>query len=274
MHDRRSPGWTVAAAVAATAFLCACEPEVRVVRDGFASLPLDPKVDPSLVNQKIYSIELERYVGPARHQKAQALVNRLRKEARFTGVDIRDNAGFTIVSYGRFGDPYAPDALAAVQRVRAIELDGMRPYANAGFNSATADGGGSDPTITDPLNLKRYPGMYTLQIGFYDDRFGPNYRQAAEDAVKQLRQDKIEAYFYHGPHHSIITVDLLSREEAFVEVENPLAPGTKIEAYSQAVRDLRKKYPFNLGNGVTLIEKNKDGQVIGEQPSSLVRIPD
>ncbi|MDP6152007.1 MAG: hypothetical protein QF785_01425, partial [Phycisphaeraceae bacterium] len=43
--------------------------------------------------------------------------------------------------------------------------------------------------------------------------------------------------------------------------------------YSQRVVELQKKYPHNLGNGLTLLQK-QGGRDIGAQPSSLVRVPD
>lgn len=266
---------TLLALLLMLAALAGCETRTRVVRDGWASLrPLaDAKpepVDPDAPREAAqWTIELERYVGENRLAKAEALAAILRSEAGVPNVQVRDTGVAAIVSVGPVGDPNTPEAQATLERVRATAIDGMLPYRGAAWRPT---GGVAGQQVYDPHDLRQFPGMYTLQIGFYDQRFGPNFRAAAEDAVRALRKAGDEAYFYHGPHLSIVTVGLFSYEEAFVTKENPLSPGTWVDAYSEAVRKLQEKYPYNLGNGLTLIEK-VDGKTIGEQPSSLVRVP-
>lgn len=265
--------WSAAAAILLST-VAACEPKVRVVHDGWGGLKaladdkpvvLDPD-DPD--SRQVWTIELERFAGPDRLKKAQALSDRLTSEAGLPGVRIQDRAGFAILSVGRIYDPSTSTGRSLLAQVRSASLDGIQPYRDAQY-SPTVTGG---IQVFDPLNLKQFPGMYTLQVGFYDSRFGEDFRAAAEKAAHVLREQGDEAYFYHGRHRSMVTVGLFDYASAFVKIENPLSPGTLIDSYSPAVDVLQKKYPYNLGNGVTLIEKI-NGKVIGEQPSSLVRVP-
>lgn len=121
-----------------------------------------------------------------------------------------------------------------------------------------------DPTAVSAYDLRTHTGMYTLQIGFYDQDYGPDFRQAAEQAVSALRLQGEEAYYYHGPHRSMVTLGLFT-DAHFVQRGPVSAYGPEIEA-------IQKKYPYNLANGRTLVQKI-DGQDIGQQESFLVRVP-
>lgn len=50
-----------------------------------------------------------------------------------------------------------------------------------------------------------------------------------------------------------------------------IQPGVMIDSYGPRIRELQKKYPYNLGNGRTLIERLNDHST-GEQESFIVRI--
>lgn len=271
----RSARLVLASAALVLLALAGCEPRVVVVRDGWGGFKqiADRKPDAVLNpdhpdSRQVWTIELERFAGPDRLAKAEALADRLRHEAGLSDVRIEDRSGFAVVSVGRVYDPGTSAAQSLLASVHKARLDGITPYVAAGF-VPTVRGG---TQVFDPLNLKQFPGMFTLQIGYYDRQFGQDFRAAAETAARTLRKEGDEAYFYHGPHRSLITVGLFDRASAFVRVENPLSPGTLVESYSPAVREIQKKYPYNLGNGLTLIEKVR-GKVVGEQESALVRVP-
>ena len=119
--------------------------------------------------------------------------------------------------------------------------------------------------VAGPYDLRQFPGMYTLQVEVYDDQIGDGYQEVADDRVRTLRDEGEEAYCYHGPFRSQVTVGLFSHDEAFV-------PHGMTEAYSPAVKKLQEQHPLNLYNGRTMIEKSR-GRRIGEQTSSLVRVP-
>ena len=90
------------------------------------------------------------------------------------------------------------------------------------------------------------------------------FREYAEQAVRTLREEGHEAYYYHGPFRSIITIGVFTYDQAFVSAGN-------VDTYAPHIRDLQKVFPFNLGNGSTINQK-ENGKDIGEQKSSLIRV--
>lgn len=125
----------------------------------------------------------------------------------------------------------------------------------------------SPSRAVDSLNLNQphYYDMFSLQILVYDSDYGLKFREAAEQAARTLRNDGDESYYYHGPHRSMVLVGLFTYEKAFDS-----HPGGQ-DTYSQTVRQLQKKFPYNALNGRTIIEKVK-GKSNTIQSSFLVRI--
>ncbi len=251
-----------------TVLLAGCEPEIRVVRSSWDNFPADPKPSQTRTPRATrdpaggqgWAIELMSFTGPQRHHEAMRMSERLREEAGLGDVWIEDTGDTARLYHGRFASATDPQLRSAVNKIKRIELDGAKPFADSRVVPLLGQG----RVIADPFDLRQFVGYYSLQIGFYDQSYGDNFREAAEQAVRALREDGHEAYYYHGPFRSIITVGLFTYDEAFVNA------GT-YDTYSPAVRELQKQFPYNLGNGVTLIQK-ENGKVIGEQKSSLVRV--
>ncbi len=208
-----------------------------------------------------WSILLATLDGEGRRKRAEMLRSRLANQMRIPDVWITDTDEKALVFRGRYVDPAADVARDAVRQSRMLKLDGRRPFQEAQIVSTAATATG----VAGPYDLRQFPGMFTLQIEVYDDQIGDTYQSVAEDRVRTLRRDGDEAYCYHGPFRSQVTVGLFSRDEAFV-------PHGATEAYAPAVKKLQKKHPHNLYNGRTMIEKSR-GRKLGEQTSSLVRVP-
>lgn len=254
-----------------TALLPACQYETKVTYDGWGKFKEmgDAKAtriegDPRNRGEQAYTIMLERFTGRDRLAKAESLA----KQLRGTGLpnpDITENAGVVTVSVGRFRDAGGKDAQAMLRRVREAEVGGAKLFATATFIGAQ---GGRQ--IFDPLDLKQHVGSYTLQIGFYDNNFQGDRKEAAEKAARQLREEGTEAFFYHGPYLSLVCVGLFT-EADFEQSDTP--GGFEVQRWGPRIKQVQEKFPYNLANGVTLIEKKKDtGEKIGEQPSCLVRV--
>ena len=95
----------------------------------------------------------------------------------------------------------------------------------------------------------------------------PSYAVMADaPAAAALREDGDRAFYYHGPHRSMVTVGLFTFDDDFIQEG-------KQRAYGPGIEELREKYPYNLVNGITVIQRNKDGETIGEQQSLIVRVP-
>jgi hypothetical protein len=256
-----------------------CQSETRVVHDAWGSLreleDQNPPANPTRLEANPqaarggWAVLLQTFEGSARLRQAEQLVARLRKESLPQEIWVEDVKRTARVYLGRFTDPGDPYAVLSLEQARAITLDDLRPFAGA----ALAPIGDQVAAASNPYDLKQFPGLFSLQIGFYDGAFGSNFRQAAEQAVKTLRADGVEAYFYHGPNVSMITVGLFTEDDT-TAVATPGPEGRMIyhTQYSQRVKDVQKQFPYNLGNGVTVVEKNAQGQRLGEQPSFLVRV--
>jgi hypothetical protein len=212
-----------------------------------------------------WAIQIALIDGRDRAKKAQQFASMVQQHSRMAEIWVEDvpgpdgKSGRTRVLAGRYrsGDDWG--ALEDLNHLRFVEVEGDYPFASAeliplGEKLAPGD---------NPYDLKRYVGMYTLQIGFYDDAAGPEFRKLAEQAVLVLRDQGEQAYFYHGPHRALICLGLFSDTD-FEEVS-----GTRV--YGPRIKSLQERFPYNLANGYTQIER-KQGQLLGEQPSFLVRV--
>jgi len=180
--------------------------------------------------------------------------------------------------YGRYADPLSARARADAQRIRDLVVDGKRPFAGAVLVRE------SDPTPTtgrlaryDLRNAKKLFGadaVYTLQIGVYareDDRRPTredlaSFRSSAEQAVEDLRRAGDQAFFYHGPNGSMVTVGVFSEDD----IDLTVVP----EIESPRLREVRARHPHNLLNGLGVRETRRGSDEETLQASRLVLIPD
>ncbi|MCC6968815.1 MAG: hypothetical protein IT434_01210 [Phycisphaerales bacterium] len=186
----------------------------------------------------------------SREGQAQAALARVR------AVDGMDDAFVTtrgqsfMVAYGRYDGPDSSKAKNDLQRIRATEIDGQRPFVSSFLipppKAALA---GSTPEL-DLLNARRMYGpgaKYTLQVGRYArNDFAPprdserqEFRKLAEDAAAKLRKDGEQAFYYHGDTMSLVTVGLFGDADL----------ARKDRPASARLRDLQTRFPNNLLNG-------------------------
>ena len=215
-----------------------------------------------------YAVLLETYRGSGRLDRAYERITELKQEAALADLWVVDLDGTLHLYHGRFPRAGDPRAAAALERVRAVRLRGDRIYADAELIALGTRESEAAVAGLDEFNLRRFSNrdLLTLQVAVYNDAFGSGFREAAEEAATALREEGEQAFFYHGPHRSMVTLGLFSFDEHFVQEGQQRAYGPEIEA-------LREKYPYNLVNGITVIEKNRHGEVIGEQRSQIVRVP-
>ena len=120
-----------------------------------------------------------------------------------------------------------------------------------------------------------------------------NRKRAAVEACIELRKNGYEAYYYHDPAMSIVTLGLFPAEVCrFIpDPRNPRYEGydpTTDEYKDKRVRDVRNEvirgrdgkqdrwFRYNLENGmkVTKVQTLPDGRRVGRAwPSFLVQIP-
>lgn len=221
------------------------------------------------LDQPNWAILLRKFTGRKAEQEAEQLVQRLQRETNMPDLWIGQLKDGWCVYRGRYLDRGGLDTLSDLRQTHMTRLDGKRPFENAQLERVDellrrAAGLGTN----NEMDLRAFfnQGLWSLQIAVYDADFGEDYPKAAETAATELRKDGHQAYFYHGPHRSMVTVGLLTYEQAWERQQIG-----QQDTYSAATRALREQFPYNLLNGRTIIEKSK-GQVLGEQPSALVKL--
>jgi hypothetical protein len=240
---------------------------------------------PADAGPSAWTIIIYAFRGDEELQAPDAL-RRAQTEAGFKGAFLEKRGPATVIAYGRYGSP--EEAQKDLDRIHETEVtiqgeDGKpirgKPFRDA-FLSPPQDIKGSLPEY-DLRNAKRLKGdwvLYTLQVGVYsrEDKAPTQkeleeFRKAAEQAVVQLRREGEQAYYYHGPMRSSVTIGLFGKED--------YDPKSHLEC--AALRQLRKKFPYNLQNGAgvkrTLIVTDpKTGKQIRQQrldASGLVAVP-
>ena len=108
---------------------------------------------------------------------------------------------------------------------------------------------GAGPVMSEqrhPLDLRRFSNMsaYSLQIAVFDAGAGGDFRDQAELYAKSLREKGEEAYFYHGPHRSMVTVGVFSA--------NDFEQGG---TYGARIRAVQERFPYHTVNGEQISEQ-------------------
>jgi len=235
-----------------------------------------------------WSVVIAGFREENRRQLAEEGLRKFQAASGLTGAFVEDRGNVTVIAYGSFENPTSKEAKAALEKVRAIEVtldDGRRgmPFAEA-YLAPPAEASGSIPEF-DLRNARRAnkDALYTLQVGRYGrvDTQPPSaaevgeFRKAAEEAVVRLRREGEQAYYFHGPSGSTITIGLFGKEDY-----KPGETGGKPEFQSVPLQALRKRFPYNLVNGAGLKETVKSVDANGKlaktqslQTSRMVAVP-
>jgi hypothetical protein len=210
-----------------------------------------------------YAIELGRYSGAEAFHSVHNLMQTARQQAGLANLWYATQGSTTTVYMGRYKDDDSREARTALRRARDAEVNGKAVFADAEIVKLTAARSGE---ALDPRDLRTLKGrgLYTLQIGYYDGSYGPDFRRAAETAVDVLRDQGEKAFYYHGPHRSMVLVNAWTHAEAFTLVG-------QVDRYSNAVRLTQEKYPYNVPNG-TPFGPDDDPEYVRTQRSFLVPI--
>jgi hypothetical protein len=264
--------WTLRRLLRVVCLLCLLLPggcEERVIGTSwgdYGDKPTDqrqPKPKADAATSGAWAIALNRIEGADRLAVAQRQQQQL---AKATGMDIwtRDEGDKAVVYSGRYAGVNDPNAQRDLDRWRRMIAEGavrlpavmLVPVVDAPQRGGLPD-----------YDLRTVQGReaYTLQIGYYDEQFGKNFRDAAEQAAAALRQQGEQAFYYHGPYRSLVTIGAWPESAITIDLK------TGVAAYGAEVVAVQKRFPHNLGNGLTINEK-RAGRVT-TQDSFLVRIP-
>jgi len=217
---------------------------------------------PSFVSSSGWGIQLATFEGNRRFTQAHRLVAFLKEKTAIQDAWVHDAGTHVVVLLGRFENPSSQEAQDELHRIRQMEIESTRRFEKAQL----VPFGQAVQSAVMPADLSQFAGMsgYTLQVAVFDAAGGPKYREAAETYCRQLREQNEQAYFYHGPNRSMVTVGLFE--------ESDLVQTGVLKEYGPRIREVQQRFPHNLVNGSTVVE-SAGGQVIGNQPSTLVHLP-
>ena len=238
----------------------------------------------ALKNSDAWVIVLGAFSGDDQDQLAQEALAKITSQTPLSGARLIKKEKGTVIEYGRFKDPADPEAKAELQRIRETRIGDSTPMDRAFF--APPQGITGALPQYDLRNWKQDAlagkALYTLQIAAYgrDDNKPPTakesaqFREAAEKAAAQLRREGDQAFYYHGPTLSLVTIGLFGESDLKLPIkgEHGVEPGFQ----SPRITDLQKRYPNNLLNGKGIREtvKTTDGKVASKlQASRLVALP-
>lgn len=221
-----------------------------------------------------WTIVLAVFRGEERDSAARVMLQRVQSEGGLPEAFSARRNDAVVIGVGDFAGPDDPKARAELARVQELAFGGGRPYQQA-FLSPPMQGGMEG--LSPKYNLVRAKeiygdsAIYTLQVGVYGrldlksatDKDLAEARQAAEAAAFKLRQEGELAFYYHAPQLSMVTVGVFDLTDF-----DPQTPGYQ----SARLRELRRRFPYNLYNGAGIKQKSK---AAGEsmQTSSLVALP-
>ncbi|MFK7790937.1 MAG: hypothetical protein AB8C95_15775 [Phycisphaeraceae bacterium] len=268
--------WILALLTLSAVLAAGCEMERRVVsQTGWTKMfmesewydgPARGSKDAQATNRnnRGYAVELGKYSGAQAFHGVHGLMQTARQDAGLANLwYATGERGDVTVYMGRFKDDDSKEAKAALRLARDAEVNGSAVFENAKIVKLTSARGGE---VLDPRDLRtlKGKGMYTLQIGYYDAKYGPDFRRAAETAVDVLRDQDEEAFYYHGPHRSMVLVNAWNHNQAFTLVG-------QVDRYSNVVRMAQERYPHNVPNGRAFTDDD-DPEFVKSQRSFLVPI--
>ncbi len=126
------------------------------------------------------------------------------------------------------------------------------------------------PHVGNPnWDLSRVEGMYSLQVGVFEptDEFW-QYKQAAAEFCKLLREKGYEAYYYHTESSSLVTVGVFGPQAV-------ISQSRGLPTYSAEVIKLQQSdelLMYNRLNGAVYRARTEKGNKV-RMPSRLVHIP-
>lgn len=233
---------------------------------------------PSQVGSK-WTIKLLMLKGSAQESAIQTVL----RSVKATGVPeafAETRGEHALIAVGKYDSPTSPDAQAMLKRVKELQIDGQRPYMAAHMLPPPAQSLKGTVPEWDLRNAKAKYGKqaeFTLQVNIYTNPNGRasvsevrEFQRAAEDAVRTLRKEHAEAFYYHDQAGSTVTVGLFSQDE--LDSGFSLKPGA-----GSGIRELQKRFPYAMLNGAGVKERSVDAQgkpVESMRPSFIVRVPD
>lgn len=226
----------------------------------------------------IFCLELQ---GEARHANIEQIADTLRNTPgiRSKDVFIRDDEdGFVRLYYGTYyrkTDPKSGKQSTPKQLTEDMKLIKQLGAGGQLFFLRALTVRMPTSNVGDPRwRLSDAPGLYSLQVGVFEptDEF-LEFKQAAADYCKLLRERGYEAYYHHTDAASMVTVGSFGEEALIPQQGKPPIYSPKVTALQNADELLK----YNLLNGsiyrASLTISDGARSEKARVPSQLVYIP-
>lgn len=270
-------------------FLPACQQTDQKKWDDFWKTDSSRQVGES----EIWTIECNEYRSASREERERMAENiatllKKRRELRPEDVWVQNDADRSRVFYGQYPLKYVEaktdtddhargDIIIELNEEIRRDLDFIRKLALGDkypFFSARPIAMPTEHVGPPEWDLRNARGVYALNVGVtYNTETLHNYKEAAVEWVRDLRNRGYDAYYYHDPDRPLSSICVGTfGEDALVD------DGHGKKRMSPAVIELRNKeeFKYNLENGHITYRSavNEAGQK-GRIPnwSFLVRIP-
>ncbi|MDI1290166.1 MAG: hypothetical protein PSX37_09510 [bacterium] len=247
--------------------------------------------DPATDNERLgmWSIVISVLRGDGAEQAARESQAMVQNAGGVRGTYVEKRGDTVVVAFGHYEDPTSESAQMDLVRIRSTVIEGTQPYLGAALSPPPFETIGTIPQY-DLTTAKELPSnrkcIYTLQVAQYcrPDSTPPSmgeraeFRKAAEQAAVTLRREGEEAYYYHGPRMSVVTVGMFTdveyRTQSKRSMENPESTVMLTRPVeSLEIKQLRERRPYNLVNGQAMKTKTKGDNDAKIQRSIMVEIP-
>ncbi|HPF39630.1 MAG TPA: hypothetical protein P5081_17300 [Phycisphaerae bacterium] len=259
--------------------------------------PEPPKIAPreGTGEYEEWTIECGAYDGPERRQVADKMATLLKEvpEIDAKTVSVEHGPDRSRVLYGAYELEYSVSEKGGrptielgeeIKRdttfIRKLAVGEQYPFLQARAIEKPKPVAG--PSQWD---LRNAQGVYTLHVGVtYATPSLQEYKEAALEWVKVLREEGYEAYYYHEPDEPRVSICVGTFGADVVKQKKQVNPETgqeeTVPVYTQAVNDFRAKdqsFQYNLENGHIIYRHVRDPKTkkVERIPnlSFLVRIP-
>lgn len=205
---------------------------------------------------------LRFYSGPQHRERAQQDLDRVARETGRSDVRIRARENGSVIVAGHYDGPGDASALAELERLKGLMINGTTPYATTYLAPPMSQGAsrGNLPQYNLATAKERFGedrAVYTLEYASFDEGSKSAYQQAAEEEVVRLRGQGELAFYYHGRFSSSVTLGLFGEDAK-----------DDRDRFSAEVDFLQRRFKFLMRNG----ERIQSGEGTF-WPTRLVRVP-
>ena len=218
-----------------------------------------------------WSIYLAAFSDADHAQQSRAYKNLLQRKAKLRAIWIVHEIGKSTLYYGRYLGPEDRRAKRDLASIRSLADQNRRALFPKAILTRLEDR--KSPSGPQGWRLINAPGAYSLQIAVYfnnrNKKLGAlchDRKKAAIAAVRALRKEGIEAYYYHGPVRSSVCVGNFPQGTRTRDLRTQRFPNPKLET-------MARRFPYNAENGqkITYIDGRTKTRTL--QKSFLVKIP-